>query len=274
MKILVFDHKGMVGHVIYTYLKEHGHSVDGYEGDLHDEAQIAQTLKQGDYDAVINTLAVINQFAEEDKAEAVYINAYLPHLLEKLTAGTKTVLVHRSTDCVFSGAKGGYDLNDTPDGASFYARTKAIGEVVNDKDICIRTSLVGPEQNENGISLLNWFLHQNGNVNGFANAIWTGLTTDEFARVIEHLLLHKAHGLLHTVPDHGISKYNLLQEFNRHFEGNRNIVRVENDYVDKSLKQEIGDFGLGLNDYETQIRNMAQWIKEHQDFYPQYYKCK
>lgn len=271
MKILVFDYKGMVGHVIYHYLREHGHTVDGYDGDLHDEALIATTLRDGDYDAVINTLAVINQFAEEDKAEATYINAYLPHLLEKLTSGTKTVLVHRSTDCIFSGSKGGYTLKDIPDGTSFYARTKAIGEVINNKDICIRASLVGPEQHEDGISLLNWFLHQHGDVDGFVNAIWTGLTTDEFARVIEYLLLHKAHGLLHTVPDHGIGKYFLLEYFNKYLQGDRNVVRVENKLVDKSLKQELGDSGLQLNDYETQIRNMAQWIKDHQDFYPAYY---
>lgn len=272
MKVLILDYQGMVGHVIYYYFKEHGHDVDGFDGDIHDVCEIIQRLQYGDYDAIINTYAIINQFAEEDKAEAVYVNAYLPHLLEKLTSGTKTILVHRSTDCVFSGSKGSYGLEDKPDGESFYARTKAIGEVINDKDICIRTSLVGPEQKIEGISLLNWFLRQDGDVNGFANAIWTGLTTDEFARVIEHLLIHKAHGLFHTVPKYGISKYQLLEYFNKYFVGNRNIVRIDNDLVDKSLKQEVGDFQLELNDYETQIRNMAQWVKDHQELYPEYYR--
>lgn len=274
MKILIFDYQGMVGHVIYYYFKEHGHEVIGYDGDIHDACEISRVLTTGNYDAVINTLAVINQFAEENKSEAAYINSYLPHLLEKLTAGSKTVLVHRSTDCIFSGSRGAYGLEDKPDGESFYARSKALGEVINDKDICIRTSLIGPEQNENGISLLNWFLHQDGDVKGFANAIWTGLTTDEFARIIELLLINKAYGLLQTVPNCGISKYQLLKYFNKYFEGDRNIIRIDNDLVDKSLKQEVGEFPLEINDYETQIRNMAQWIKNHQELYPDCYQPK
>lgn len=274
MKLLVFDHKGMVGHVIYHYFKENGHKVDAYEGDIHDTTNIARIINERKYDAVINTLAVINQFAEENKAEATFINSYLPHLLEKLTKGTDTVVVHRSTDCIFSGSKGNYDLEDKPDATSFYARSKALGEVINDKDICIRTSLIGPEQDKKGISLLNWFLKQQGNVNGYANAIWTGLTTDEFARVIEHLLIHKAHGLFHTVPSHGIGKFQLLEYFNKYFEGERNIIRIENELIDKSLKQELGNSGLMLNDYETQVRNMAEWIRKHDNLYPEYYKVR
>ena len=52
----------------------------------------------------------------------------------------------------------------------------SLGELVNDKDITIRTSLVGPEEDEAGEGLFNWFYNQKGDVNGFANAIWTGLT--------------------------------------------------------------------------------------------------
>lgn len=274
MKILVLGHDGMVGHVVTLFLSERGHEVEGYEGGLHDEDEIAGKIHSGNYDAVINCTAVINQFAEDDKAEAAYINAYLPHLLEKLTANMDTVLVHRSTDCVFSGKKGGYDLSDMPDGESFYARTKAIGEVINAKDITIRTSLVGPERDVDGISLLNWFLKQTGEVKGFANAIWTGLTTVEFAREIEYLLQHKAYGLFHTVPDHGIGKYSLLQLFSKYLPGDRTVVKVENKLVDKSLVQRIGDFGLVVPDYEEQIAEMAEWIQNHQSLYPEYYKIK
>lgn len=273
MKLLVLGHTGMVGHVMFLYLKENNHDVTGIEqSNLHDIDNLSNTILTGDFDAVINCTAVINQFAEEDKAEASFINAYIPHLIEKLTEGTNTIIVHRSTDCVFSGSKGGYTLSDIPDAQSFYARTKAVGEIINNKDITIRTSLVGPEQDENGISLLNWFLKQRGDVNGFANAIWTGLTTIEFAKEVEYLIRHKAQGLFHTVPDHGIGKYDLLKLFAKYIPGDRNVIRIDNKLVDKSLAQTIGETGLVIPDYEQQIEEMAEWIKSHSDLYPSYYR--
>lgn len=274
MKILVFGYTSMVGHVVYLYLQEKGHTLQGYKGDLHDEECIASIIEQGNFDSIINCTAIINQMAEYDKAEAAYINAFFPHLLEKLTKGTHTVVVHRSTDCIFSGAKGDYTILDIPDGNSFYARTKAIGEIINDKDITIRTSLIGPDQNEDGGSLLNWFLHQGGEVNGFANSIWTGLTTDEFARVIEYLLLHKAHGLLHTVPNEAISKYTLLTLFDKYFDGDRKIKRIDNQRIDKSLEQYLGNYDLQIPPYEGQICRMTNWIENHKSIYPQYYQIR
>lgn len=282
MKFLVIGCNGMVGHVVALHLQEKGHNVLGYDedesalvqcavGSPKDTDNIDKIISEGEFDAVINCTAVINQFAEEDKAKAAFINSYLPHFLESITADTSTIVVHRSTDCIFSGSRGSYGLNDTPDAASFYARTKAIGELVNDKDITIRTSLVGPEQEEDGISLLNWFLKQHGDVKGFANAIWTGLTTIEFAREIEYLVEHKAHGVFQCVPSNAISKYELLKLFDDRFPGDRKMVKVDNQRVDKSLIQEIGNYGMIVPSYETMMDEMAQWIHDHASLYPEYY---
>lgn len=113
------------------------------------------------------------------------INSLLLHFLEAVTVETDTVVVHRNTDYIYFGSKGEYCLSDWPDATSFYARSKALGELNNEKDITIRTSLIGPETEENGSGMFNWFYNQTGEVNGFANAIWTGLITIEFAREIE-----------------------------------------------------------------------------------------
>lgn len=273
MKLLVLGSSGMVGHVMVLYMKEQGHQVIGFEqSELHDAIRLSNIINSCNFDAVINCTAIINQFAEEDKAEATFVNAFIPHFIEGITKDKSTIIVHRSTDCVFSGSKGGYTVEDIPDAQSFYARTKAVGELWNDKDITIRTSLVGPECEEDGISLLNWFLKQKGDVNGFANAIWTGLTTVEFAREVEYLITHKAHGVFHTVPNHGIGKYDLLRLFSKYIPGNRNVIRIENKLVDKSLAQTLGDTGLKIPDYETQVAEMAQWINNHRDLYPSYYQ--
>lgn len=268
MKLLILGSDGMVGHVVLLYLKEHGHDIYGIgENDriLDDYSLLKKTIQTGIYDAIINCTAIINQDAESDKSAAVKVNSLLPHFLESVTSEMDTVVVHRSTDCIFSGIKGKYTLEDMPDATSFYARSKALGELNNGKDITIRTSLIGPEVNEEGCGLFNWFYNQNGEVNGFANAIWTGLTTIEFAKEIEWLLIHNKHGIFQLVPDYGISKYDLLLLFEKHYPGNRKINRIENNRVDKSLVPNCD--GLNVPDYDTQITEMRKWTDNHKDIY-------
>ncbi len=271
MKIFVLGCNGVVGHAVAAYFKEAGHKVTC--GNDTKENTLKQVLVEGQFDAIINCTAIVNQTAEEDKAGAAYLNAYLPHLLEKLTSGTKTVVVHRSTDCIFSGARGKYTLEDWPDAKSFYARTKAAGELVNEKDITIRVSLIGPAQDEEDGSLLNWFLQQK-ELKGFANAIWTGLTTLEYAKTIENLLQQKAHGVFQAAPTNAISKYELLKLFEKYFPNGRNITRVDNNRVDKSLIPDWGGYNIQINDYEEQIKEMKQWIENHPNMYPAYYYDK
>ena len=271
MKIFILGCNGVVGHAVAAYFKENGHEVLCSNDTT--ETGLKKLIAGNNFDAIINCTAIVNQAAEEDKAGAAYLNAYLPHLLESLTSGTKTVVVHRSTDCIFSGARGQYTLEDWPEAKSFYARTKAVGELVNDKDITIRVSLIGPAQDEEDGSLLNWFLQQK-ELKGFANAIWTGLTTLEYAKTIESLLKQKAHGVFQAAPNDDISKYELLKLFEKHFPGNRNIERIENNRVDKSLVPYWGNYDIHIKDYEEQIVEMKQWIEEHPNQYPTYYYSK
>ncbi len=206
-------------------------------------------------------MAIVNSDAEKEKPRAKIINSYIPHLLETITAESETVIVHRSTDCIFSGAKGNYSITDWPDATSFYARTKSLGELNNEKDITIRTSLIGPEKDKNGIGLFNWYYNQIENVRGFANSIWTGLTTIEFAREVEWLLINKKHGLFQLVPDHSISKYELLCLFEKYYPGQRSIIRIDNERVDKSLQAICA--GVKIPDYEEQIAEMRKWTDKY-----------
>lgn len=268
MKLLILGSDGMVGHVVSLYLKENGHDVTDVTEQspyLEDYTSLAKIIQTSKYEAIINCTAIINQDAEADKVGAIKVNSLLPHFLEMVTADTDTIVVHRSTDCIFSGKKGKYTLGDWPDATSFYARSKALGEISNSKDITIRTSLIGPEKAVDGSGLFNWLYNQVGEVNGFANAIWTGLTTIEFAREIEWLLQNKKHGVLQLVPDESISKYDLLKLFEKYYPGNRQINRIENKLVDKSLIPVCE--GLTVPDYETQIAEMKKWTDDHKNTY-------
>lgn len=281
MKILVLGNNGMVGHVVAGFLQEQGHKIVGYDsgeaklvktmtGSMFDTYNIAKLISNSNFNAIINCTSVINQDAEKDKAAASFINTFIPHFLEKLTKDTKTVVVHRSTDCIFSGHKGKYTLDDKPDADSFYARTKAVGELVNEKDITIRTSLIGPELDSKGSGLFNWYMSQKSSVNGYVNAIWTGITTIEYAREIEKLLMQNAYGLFQCVPKHSISKYDLLCLFAKIFPGHSEVKKFDNKFVDKSLIQTIKNYNLEIPDYEIMIEEMKEWIVEHKNIYKNY----
>ena len=284
MRFLIFGCNGMAGHMISLYLKEAGHTVVGVAreksryvdtivGDATDAQFVSDTVKSGKYDAVVNCIGILNQFAEENKDHAVLLNAYLPHFLAQLTAQSETRVIHISTDCVFSGKRGRYSEQDIRDGESFYDRSKALGELEDHKNLTLRQSIIGPDIKPNGIGLLNWFLQQNGSVNGFTKAIWTGQTTLQLAKTIEIAAKERVTGLHNMVPGTSISKYELLELFNKWLrEEPIKINPVEGIALDKSLIRKNSGFDYDIPDYETMIRDLADWMKSHKDLYKHYYR--
>ena len=282
MKILILGCNGMAGHTISLYMKEKGHYIYGidinesqiipsFALDVHDCSKLREIVGRNKYDSIINCIGILNMNAEIHKESAVYLNSYLPHLLANLTEGTETQVIQLSTDSIYSGTRGEYTENDIPDGVTFYDRTKAIGELNDMKNITLRNSIVGPDINPNGIGLLNWFMKQSGQIQGYVNAIWTGQTTLQLAKTMENAAQEKAHGLYNTVPDYSISKYELLKLFSKYLR--RNSTQIIPNYslsTNKSLKRIKYDFNYIIPDYEKMVYEMALWIFAHKDMYPHY----
>lgn len=282
MKYLVMGCNGMAGHLIALYLQENGHEVVGFArndrglvntvvGDAFDKELIKKTINEGNFDSVVNCIGILNQFAEEHKSEAVYLNSLLPHFLSEICAPLNTQVIHISTDCVFSGKKGNYGEHDFKDGETFYDRTKALGELEDNKNCTLRNSIIGPDINENGIGLFNWFMKQSGIINGFDKAIWTGQTTLQLAKTVEYVSKNRIVGLYNSVPTTSITKFELLQLFKKHL--NRydiEIKKVDGLNVNKSLISSSVDFCQNIPEYETMIIEMAEWIKNHKNIYKHY----
>lgn len=283
MKFLVLGCNGMAGHIISLYLTEQGHDVVGFArskspfvktviGDATNTELIKDTIKNGNFDSVVNAIGLLNQFAENNHSAAAFLNGYLPHYLAEITQGTDTQIIHMSTDCVFSGKQGGYTEASQPDGATFYDRSKALGELNDDKNITLRNSIVGPDIKASGIGLLNWFMQQAGpSVNGFTGAIWTGQTTLQLAKTMEAAAQQRAYGLVNAVPSASITKYNLLRLFNKYLRsGELTINPIDGVTADKSLIRTNFDFDYTIPDYETMVKEMADWMKCHRSLYPHY----
>lgn len=282
MKFFVLGCNGMAGHTISLYLKERGHEVLGFDlaksqyvdsiaGNAFDTEYLRTVIKKGKFDTVINCIGILNQFAEQNKALATFLNSYFPHFLVETTASTDTQVIHMSTDCVFSGKRGSYSEDDLPDGETFYDRSKALGEINDEKNITLRNSIVGPDINPNGIGLLNWFMHQKGEINGYTRTMWTGQTTLQLAKTMEAAAMDRAHGLFNTVPDHSISKYELCSLFNKYLRNNSIMIHpVQGIDADKSLKRTRYEFGYLIPDYEIMVAELAEWIRKHKGMYPHY----
>ncbi len=282
MRFLVLGASGMAGHLISLYLKERSHFVVGFSrrsvpfldkqvvGDARDEALLAEAIAEGEFDVVVNCVGVLNKAAESNP-DAAYLNGQLPHTLARITENSRTRVFHMSTDCVFAGNTGPYTEESVPDGESAYDRTKATGELRDGKNLTFRNSIVGPDINPRGIGLLNWFMAQSGPVKGFTGAIWTGLTTLELAKAMEHEAGEHATGLVNMVPDGSINKYDLLGLFNKELRGGAvEIVPDSGLQLDKTLVRTNYAPTYMPKPYPDQVSEMAQWVRAHRGLYPHY----
>lgn len=283
MKYLILGSNGMAGHIIYSYLKIQGHEVVGlaksnqYQfdniliGDAMNTVLLEKHIFEGDYDIVINCIGILNDFAEKNKSIATFLNSYLPHFLADITRNLKTRIFHISTDCVFSGTRGAYIEHDFRDGITFYDRSKALGELEDNKNLTFRNSIIGPDLNPKGIGLLNWFMQQNGKINGFTKSIWTGQTTLQLAKTIEKAGFENVTGLYNMVPDSSVSKYQLLSMLNRKFRNQElEIIPIDGIIADKSLVRTNFKFDYVVPDYPIMIDELYNWVVKYKQLYPHY----
>lgn len=276
-KILVIGIKGMAGHLIFERLRKSEkfkvwgiarnieENLSVFNIDVSDTNRLKYLLSEYEFDAIINCVGILNKDAEDNPSKAIWFNSYFPHFLEEITKDTLTQVIHISTDCVFDGKRGGYTELDIKDGVGFYAQSKALGELVNTKDLTIRTSIIGPEINRNGIGLFHWFMTQpkDAKLNGFTQAFWSGITTLELSKVIEFVLENKFTGLIQVAPKQKIDKYNLLKLFNKIFRENKLTIIPDDHYkVDKSLTSVRKDFTYQVSDYEKMLYDMKEWMEK------------
>jgi len=176
----------------------------------------------------------------------------------------------------FSGARGVYSENDVTDGSTFYDRSKALGEVIDNKNLTFRNSIIGPDMNQNGIGLFNWFMKQEEYVNGYQKTIWSGVTTLTLAMAIEKAAEQKITGIYHLVNNRSINKFDLLTLFNKYFRNNSIIINpVDGINVNKSLINNRKDFIFEVPTYDAMLKDLAAWVANHQNLYCHYWHaCK
>jgi dTDP-4-dehydrorhamnose reductase len=213
---MVLGHRGMLGHVVAKVFSEHGYQVlttnARYTG--HESDELIRECARSHAALVINCIGI-------RKGDALQVvNGLLPQHLA-VALGRDRRLFHASSDGVFTGRRGPYEVTRHPDAIDPYGTSKRLGELCLHcgpeaaRVSVVRTSVVGPELAQSR-SLLAWFLGQTGEVTGYENQLWSGVTTLAWARFAVELANSGdgfSGGVHQLAPEVGVSKRELLQLF-------------------------------------------------------------
>jgi dTDP-4-dehydrorhamnose reductase len=282
-KVLILGSAGLIGHQVYNYLKDSNnyelHNIscrnkiqdDTILLDVRDEKIFIDTITSIRPKYIVNCIGILINDSDVDPEKSIFLNSYMPHRLTRLADKINAKLIHISTDCVFSGdKKEPYIETDEKDGRGIYAKTKGLGEVINDRHLTLRTSVVGPELKKDGEELFHWFMNQSNSVSGYTKAIWSGVTTIELAKAVRWSIDNNVTGLYHVTNNSSISKYDLLQLFQKYTKKDINITPFDGKKIDKSFSDTRLLIDYQIPSYDQMISNMVKLITDNRILYSQY----
>jgi dTDP-4-dehydrorhamnose reductase len=233
--------------------------------DITDPFDIDAVLRKYSPEVVVNCAGIVPKNpAMSDTMQVLSTNARGPKLLQNACDEYGIKVIQISTDCVFSGIKGGYTEVDIPNPPSLYGMSKYLGEVTEYPHLTIRTSFVGfPDISRRG--LLHW-LHTSNEVIGYDKQFWSGLTTLELAKILfEVVIPMNLSNILHL---HGerISKYTLLETIKEVYGWTITItpessLTGEPHAEDRSLVSELPEI-QSKKTFKQQVEEMKELLKD------------
>lgn len=283
-KVLILGSTGLLGSTILKYFSiksnfkcfgtirkssdkkklKYINKVKLYKVDFDKSRSLRKVFSMIKPNLVINCIGVVKQVLNNNmNSEIIRVNSFLPHYLSELVNENNEIrFIHFSTDCVFSGLKGRYLESDVTDAKDIYGVSKMLGEVDKSNTLTLRTSIIGQELKTN-YSLLNWFLSQKKQIKGYKNAIFSGLTAPEIARVIHNYVIpnKKIRGIYH-LSGKPISKYDLLYIIKKIYKKKIKIVPDLKIKINRSLNSNLFQKATG---YKPPTWNKL--IEEMYEFY-------
>lgn len=264
-EIFVAGHRGMLGHTVTSYFRARGVRVETLDlrYSLAHPWDFLARLDALRPSVVINALGLIKQ-RDAGLEELWALNGEFPLFL-RLIMPRDSLFVHASSDCVFRGDRGDYELGDHLDAIDPYGMSKGLGERVAEwpNTLVVRTSIVGIESEGPIHGLLAWFLsHRDGErVPGFVNHRWNGLTTLEWCRFVEHEIHAWEPGtpgrIAQPCSDVPLTKCEMLEVINDTFGRKISVDPVRNgEVVDRTLvpTETRGSF-------RDQVAALANWSR-------------
>jgi len=238
LTVLILGHTGMLGHMVKLYLEQF-YTIETLSHRWGTE-KFKTAIQESDADYLINCIGAIPQ-----RTKNFDINWELPIWLDQNFNGR---IIHPGTDCEMDSD----DYGVSKAKAALWLMENGLRTKI------IKTSIIGYEVNGNA-SLMEWFLsNEDGStVNGYADHLWNGSTTYQWAKHAGQLIEKwNKHMDLTIIGTEATTKYDMLVSINDIFGRQINVNSVlTGTTVNKCLELDIN--------YGT-IQNQ---IKEMKEFY-------
>ena len=234
-RVLILGAGGMLGHMAVRVLSNH-HEVFGTtrvskngnnplakfltadawcsEIDVRDNDALSSLMNKLKPEVVVNCVGLVKQKMDSRTfIDSIEINSLLPHRLANICSEFDSKLIQMSTDCVFTCDPGVKTQEMIPNATDLYGRTKHLGEVDYDRALTIRSSIVG-KQLYGSEGLFEWVISQNnGVINGYRNALYSGVTTMTMAKIINEVIsTNDQLSGVWQIASQEISKYELVKQ--------------------------------------------------------------
>ena len=228
----------------------------GFTGTLVGPALAKIISQMKNVGMVINCAGITKPHALENPELTFFINGAFPHILSEIY---KQQLIQIATDCVFDGTNAApyaEDASKLP--ADLYGLSKSLGEPF-EKSLVLRTSIIGEELHGHSL-LISWLRKQQGEVSGFTNHFWNGITTRQFAKICDEIISkrnsYSQHGLFHIFSN-DITKYDLLCLLKEKYNLSINIKKVHTEKADRRLRSNYSlCTDLGIPPIEKMLMDM------------------
>ena len=263
-RIVILGSKGMLGQTVSKYFSLDNEIIPfDKRYSPYERQEFLTMLNALEPEVIINCIGKIKQ--KTSKFEDLFVaNSLLP--LELNAAFTDTVIIHPSTDCVFSGEQNDtYGVLDFPNAHDDYGISKIYGElsgISRAKTFILRTSIIGLTRGYKSEGLLDWFMRQKNTttISGFTNHLWNGITTLEWCRLAQSIILGtlpaSQNGIIQVGAHKAISKYELLMCANEIFSKNIDIKPfAAPSSVSRVLEPEVR-----IDSVSSQLKRYWDWL--------------
>src|SRR3989338_5084300 len=233
--ILITGASGLLGLELLHYLGDNGFDAVGtynsnpklvdknyknLKSDVGDAGSVTSLAKKIDRVNVIFHCASMTGIdkCEKNREACWQANVIGTRNMVDLAKKNKAKLVYISTGSVFSGDKGNYKENDTPDPKNFYSWTKLLGEeavLSYERGIVVRAVPIGihgvgrPQAN-----FIEWLVDSAGNnksFNLFNDVFINPISAESFAKTLAEVPRVLDKGLLHVGSRDRLSKADMGQ---------------------------------------------------------------
>ena len=279
MKVLIMGSTGMLGHVlsyhltskkkynVYNLSRKHYNQKNSIVCDVRNKKELEIKIKNLKPKVVVNCVGLLIDETKKNSSEAKYINSYFPKDMLSLSRKEDFKLIHISTDCVFSGKRGAYDEYSDKDATDLYGITKSKGEFDVKHHLTIRTSIIGPDLKKKGSGLFQWIINQSGQVKGYTDVLWSGVTTVELSKAIDFSISNSIDGIWNLTNAKAISKFDLLNLIINEFNLPNLKLIADNSFGSNKSLISLREIKYKVPSYINMIKELREYFDDNNHLY-------